>query len=240
VSTSQSRENEGTLRYNSPDCPVSQRATTICAQWSTLQSTIVSYSARQKSEPRSQKGTRLSGVAPDFLAPQEDKAPMVDFAVNPNSWVTWRAPDGAQCMSGGTPDCLVRPSPAASPTATQMVGGYKYPSNHHNFKHPRFLKITFNTRALAFTTRHNSKDQSLSKSQIHLKHLVTCEREILCSFELLLLGLPFFFSHSYSRVLCKQGKRHQVCGGPCGVLVTREIKEEGSLSLSDRLREGKG
>jgi hypothetical protein len=30
-----------------------------------------------------------------------------------------------------------------------------------------------------------------------------------------------------------------VCGGPCGVLVTREIKEEGSLGLSDRLR-GKG
>jgi hypothetical protein len=35
-------------------------------------------------------------------------------------------------------------------------------------------------------------------------------------------------------------KRHQVCGGPCGVLVTLEIKEEGSLGLSDRLREGKG
>jgi hypothetical protein len=31
-----------------------------------------------------------------------------------------------------------------------------------------------------------------------------------------------------------------VCGGPCGVLVTREIKEEGSLGLSDRLREIKG
>jgi hypothetical protein len=31
-----------------------------------------------------------------------------------------------------------------------------------------------------------------------------------------------------------------VCGGPCGVLVTCEIKEEGSLDLSDRLREGKG
>jgi hypothetical protein len=29
-----------------------------------------------------------------------------------------------------------------------------------------------------------------------------------------------------------------VCGGPCGVLVTREIKEEGSLGLNDRLREG--
>jgi hypothetical protein len=30
-----------------------------------------------------------------------------------------------------------------------------------------------------------------------------------------------------------------VCGGPCGVLETREIKEEGSLGLSDRLREGR-
>jgi hypothetical protein len=31
-----------------------------------------------------------------------------------------------------------------------------------------------------------------------------------------------------------------VCGGPCGALVTCEIKEEGSLGLSDRLREGNG
>jgi hypothetical protein len=63
----------------------------------------------------------------------------------------------------------------------------------------------------------------------------------LCSFVALVawLGL-FFFSYSYYQVLCKRGKRHQVCGGPCGVLVTREIKKEGSLSLNDRLREGKG
>jgi hypothetical protein len=31
-----------------------------------------------------------------------------------------------------------------------------------------------------------------------------------------------------------------VSGDPCGVLVTREIKEEGSPGLSDRFREGKG
>jgi hypothetical protein len=53
------------------------------------------------------------------------------------------------------------------------------------------------------------------------------------------MAWPFSF-HSYSQVLCKRGKRHHVCGGPCGVLVTREIKIEGSLGLSDRLREGKG
>jgi hypothetical protein len=62
----------------------------------------------------------------------------------------------------------------------------------------------------------------------------------LCSLLLLLLGLAFFSSCSYSQVLCKHGKRHQVCGGSCGVLVTRETKEEGSLGLSDHLREGKG
>jgi hypothetical protein len=95
------------------------------------------------------------------------------------------------------------------------------PKGHHNSKNPRFLNITFNTRALAFTPRHNSKNQSLSKSQIHRKHLGTCERVISYSFELLLLGLPFFFSHSYSQVLCKRCKRHQVCGGPCGVLVVQ-------------------
>jgi hypothetical protein len=61
-----------------------------------------------------------------------------------------------------------------------------------------------------------------------------------CCFALLFLGLPFFFSYSYSQVFCKRGKGHQVCGGPSEVLVTHEIKEEGSLGLSDRLREGKG
>jgi hypothetical protein len=38
----------------------------------------------------SQRRTRLSGVAPNCPVPQEDKAPMVDFAPNPDGWVTWR------------------------------------------------------------------------------------------------------------------------------------------------------
>jgi hypothetical protein len=37
------------------------------------------------------------------------------------------APDNAQCLSDGAPNCPVRPSLTASPTATQVVGGYKYP-----------------------------------------------------------------------------------------------------------------
>jgi hypothetical protein len=38
----------------------------------------------------SQRGTGLSGVAPDCPVAQEDKAPTVDRAPNPNGWVTWR------------------------------------------------------------------------------------------------------------------------------------------------------
>jgi hypothetical protein len=35
------------------------------------------------------EGTGLCGVTLDCPVPQEDKAPMVDRAPNPNDWVTW-------------------------------------------------------------------------------------------------------------------------------------------------------
>jgi hypothetical protein len=43
--------------------------------------------------------------------------------------VGWRggALDTEQCVSGGAPDYPLRPSTVASPTATLVVGGYKYP-----------------------------------------------------------------------------------------------------------------
>jgi hypothetical protein len=55
-----------------------------------------------------------------------------------------------------------------------------------------------------------------------------------------LLSLAFFSFSLLTLKLCKRGKRHQLCGGPCGEKVTREIKEEASLGLGDHLREGKG
>jgi hypothetical protein len=73
------------------------------------------------------EGTGLSGVAPDCPVPQEDKAPTVDFTPNPNGWVTWRCTGSTQYLSSGAPDYPVRPSLAASPTAMEVVGGYKYP-----------------------------------------------------------------------------------------------------------------
>jgi hypothetical protein len=88
--TSHSRVSADALRYNSPDCPVSQRAMAICAQRSTLQRLQWVNSARQKSEQKSEAHRTVSGVAPDCPVPQEYKASNGQLLPNPNGWVTWR------------------------------------------------------------------------------------------------------------------------------------------------------
>jgi hypothetical protein len=70
---------------------------------------------------------------------------------NPNGWVTWLA---HRTVSGGAPDCPVRPSTAAFPNDHFGGWGYKYPPNHHTSRHPSFLANSFNTRASAFNIRH--------------------------------------------------------------------------------------
>jgi hypothetical protein len=65
----------------------------------------------------------LSGAAPDCPVPLEDKASNVRQRPDPNDWVTWLA---HRTVSGGAPDCLVRPSTAATPGYV-VVEGYKYP-----------------------------------------------------------------------------------------------------------------
>jgi hypothetical protein len=128
--------------------------------------------------------------APDCPVQQDDRRLQRSTAQNPNGYAD------VACIRQCTVSvrCVHRQQPL--PTASKWLGAINTP-NHHILLYPSFLKITFNTRALAFTLRHNSKDQILSKSQIHLKHLVTCEKEILCSFALLLLGLPCSFLISF-------------------------------------------
>jgi hypothetical protein len=66
----------------------------------------------------------MSGVAPDCPVPLEDRASNGRQLPNPNGWVTWLA---HWTISGGAPDCLVRPSTAATPNGLLVVEGYKYP-----------------------------------------------------------------------------------------------------------------
>jgi hypothetical protein len=55
-----------------------------------------------------------------------------------------------------------------------VVGAINTP-NHHHSKHQSFSDISFNTRASAINTRHNSIESKPLKSQIHSKQIVTRE-----------------------------------------------------------------
>jgi hypothetical protein len=54
--------------------------------------------------------------------------------------------------------------------------------------------------------------------------------------------LDCFFSFTFfcDHLNCNRGKRHKLCGGPCGDLLSRLIEKRSSLGPRDRLREGKG
>jgi hypothetical protein len=90
-------------------------ATVICAQRSTLQS------EQCKSDVRAdgQRGTGLSGVAPDCPMPHKDKASNGRPAPSPNRRMTWRHTGHCRCAH----------RQQTSLTATILVGGYKYHPN---------------------------------------------------------------------------------------------------------------
>jgi hypothetical protein len=127
----------------------------------------------------------VSGATPDCPVPLEDKASNSQKLPNPNDWVTWLA---HQTVSVGAPDCPVRPSTAACPNGYVVVEGYKYPPTTttpsiqvSNTSH----SIQELVHSLLDTIQ---KNQSLSKSQTHSKHLVTRESVLFVFFELLFLG----------------------------------------------------
>jgi hypothetical protein len=176
-------------------------------------------------------------VAPNCPVPQEGKAPTVARAPTPNGWVTWRR-TGQRTVpvrSHRTVRCDHRQQPPQRlPKWLEAINTLQPPqlqASMFSEDHIQYKSSSIHSK----TQYKRSNPLQVPNSFQTLSGLRERER-ILCSFEFLSLGLSFFFSNSYSQVLCKRGKRHQVCGGPCGVLVTREIKEEGSLGLSDRLR----
>jgi hypothetical protein len=148
----------------------------------------------------------LSGTAPDCPVPLEDKASNGQKPPNPNGWVTWLAHRTVRCAHRQQP----------SPTAMWWLRAINTPPT------------TTTTSIQVFWASHSiqelvhslldtiQKNQSLSKSQIHSKHLVTreCFVRVLCA---LVSWIAFFFLILVLKVTCNQSKRHQVCGGPCGV-----------------------
>jgi hypothetical protein len=91
----------------------------------------------------------MSGAAPDCSVPPRSQSSNGRNCQNPNGWVMWLAYRTVRCAHRQT----------ASPTVGLVVGAIKTP-NHHHSKHPSFSDISFNTRASAINTRHNSKEST--------------------------------------------------------------------------------
>jgi hypothetical protein len=83
----------------------------------------------------------------------------------PNDQLTWLA---HRTVSGGAPDCLVRHATDSLPTATFGGWGYKYP-NHPTIHCIQVFHLQHITRAIAFNSRHNQRDQILSQVRNHSK-----------------------------------------------------------------------
>jgi hypothetical protein len=174
----------------------------------------------------------MSGVPPDIQAGPAVRAPMVETQRPGDVAGT---PDTVRCA----PDCPVHhATDSLHQTASLVVGVINTP-NHPTFKSSKFLTFQLLTRALVFNSRHT---QVIKSSPNSTKALVTSESDLLCSFELLRLDC-FLLSHSFLRSIltCNRGKRHQLCGGPCGeVLFPVDLRRESSLGPRDCLREGRG
>jgi hypothetical protein len=83
----------------------------------------------------------------------------------PNGRLTWLA---HRTVSGGAPDCPMRHATDSLPTTTFGGWGYKYP-NHPTFNSIQVFHLQHITRAIAFNSKHNQRDQILSQVRNHSK-----------------------------------------------------------------------
>jgi hypothetical protein len=139
-------------------------------------------------------------------------------------------------MAHRTVWCAMRQTASQQPLL--VVGAINIPTN------PPFIASKFShflhlTRAIAFNTRHTKEIKHSPKSHVHSNQLVTSER-VTCVHLSSCAWIAYFSHSSCDKLNCNQGKRHQLCGGPCGNFVFRLIEKRSSLGLSDRLRERKG
>jgi hypothetical protein len=138
------------LRYNSPDCPVLHRTVRCCTGLSGVPSgatTIVCKSEQWTWIVRGQERAELEQrqkahrtVNIDCLVRHRTvRCPNLSELqrLNPNGWVTGLA---HRTVSGGAPDCPVRPSTDSLPTAI-LVGGAINTPNHHTSRHPSFQPL---------------------------------------------------------------------------------------------------
>jgi hypothetical protein len=168
--TGRSRVFSESLRYNSLDCPVCTgpdsvwwvNGTTVnyaptvdcCAKWTVQRSEVRTANQDAPDCPVYHRTIRCRKRTKDFNG-QPLQTPTV-------CWRDRRRTMNS-VMSGAPPDYRVCPSTA---TARIVVGAINTP-NHQHSRNLNFLNSRFNTRAKAYTPRHNQKIKSSRSLKIN-------------------------------------------------------------------------
>jgi hypothetical protein len=154
------------LRYNSPDCPVKHRTVSgvpaeqrlLHAQRSTATHLMCAY-ARRGQSTHSWRTRKVYRTCPVHHRTAQRPHQSELQRSNPNDRMTWLAD---RIVSGGAPDCPVRHATTAFQRPLFGGWGYKYP-NHPTFNCIQVFHLQHITRAIAFNSRHNQRDQILSQ-----------------------------------------------------------------------------
>jgi hypothetical protein len=197
--TSHSQENSDVLRYNSSDCPVCQQAT--ATQHATVDSDgwTVQHSTATEVRAASQGAPDCPVHHHTVRCHKETRSPMVNCSKTLTVGWCGGAPNSLQCMSSGAPDYPVHPSPAASPMATLVVEGYKYPqppqlqASKISEYHVQYKSSSIHCK----TQLKRSKPLQVPNSPQILSDLWESD---FVFFWALISWIAFLLSHSYSQV----------------------------------------
>jgi hypothetical protein len=126
---------------------------------------------------------------------------------NPNGWVTW--------LAHRTIRCAHRQQPL--PNGCLVVEGYKYPSTTSTPTIQAFITLHSIQEQSATLQDTNQSHRSNQSPQFNSSVLGLVRGSFLCFFVALVAWLAFFFLSFLLSKPCKRSKRHQSCGGPCGV-----------------------
>jgi hypothetical protein len=145
------------------------------------------------------------------------------------------APDSLQDLSGAPPDYLVAQMSEAPTVRIQRPGDV---AGAPDFNASKFLVV-------GAMRQKPSPTVLLVVGAINTPQPPHFNASKFSAFKHLIRAIVFNKRHNQrdqilSQLNCNQDKRHQLCGGPYGDLVSRLIEKRSSLGLSDRLREGNG
>jgi hypothetical protein len=129
---------------------------------------------------------------------------------NPNGCVTWLV---HQTVSGGAPDCPVRPSTDSLPNGHFGGWGYKYPPAT-TLQGIQVFSHCIQYKSSRLHSKTQTRDQILSQVWNHSEQLVTSERDICVHLSSCRLDR---FSSSSIHVLKQLVIKQETpsCGGPC-------------------------